>query len=282
MKLIPELTAHIEVEIIPRYARFDRAHRIDHVRTVIRQSLSLAAHYPVEPNMVHTIAAYHDTGLTAGREHHHLVSGEILVADTALRRWFSHEQIAVMRDAVEDHRASSDHEPRSIYGRIVAEADRCIDTETIIRRTIQYGLAHYPQLDRPGQYLRCREHLGRKYADGGYLRLWIPESENAQRLAELRTLIRDKERLARWFDEIYAQETDPRREACARHFLQTQGAEVETLRTVIAFRYPDNSVEPSVQGFLVNGEWIIDREDYKIYPCSLFRMINDLDTPLLD
>lgn len=157
--------------------------------------------------MVYTVAAYHDVGLADGRERHHIRSGEILESDPMLRRRFSAEQIAVMREAVEDHRASSDHEPRTIYGRIVAEADRCIDVDTVLRRTIQYGLKHYPALDREGQYARCREHLDRKYADGGYLRLHIPESDNARRLEELRAVIRDEPTLRRRFDEIYARET---------------------------------------------------------------------------
>lgn len=99
----------------------------EHARTVIEQSLALARHYQVDRQMVYAIAAYHDVGLEKGREMHHIHSGEILAADTKLRQWFSPQQIAVMREAVEDHRASSDHEPRTIYGRIVAEADRCID-----------------------------------------------------------------------------------------------------------------------------------------------------------
>ena len=121
-----ELKNHIETEIIPRYESFDAAHGTDHVRTVIAQSLDLARHYDVDADMIYAVAAYHDTGLARGRELHHIHSGEILLADTELRRWFTAEQLAVMRDAVEDHRASSDHAPRTIYGRIVAEADRCI------------------------------------------------------------------------------------------------------------------------------------------------------------
>ena len=139
-----ELKAYIEAEIIPRYGAFDAAHRTDHVRTVIAQSLVLAGHYEVDADMVYAIAAYHDTGLAYGRESHHIRSGEILLGDSFMRQRFTEEQMAVMRDAIEDHRASSDHAPRTIYGRIVAEADRCIDPETVIRRTIQYGLAHYP------------------------------------------------------------------------------------------------------------------------------------------
>lgn len=161
-----ELERYIEREIIPRYEDFDAAHRTDHVRTVIAQSLELAAHYDADADMVYTVAAYHDTGLANGRERHHIDAGRILAADTELRRWFSEEQIAVMRDAVEDHRASSDGEPRTIYGRIVAEADRVIDPETIIRRTVQYGLAHCPELDREEQYARCLAHLQQKYAEG--------------------------------------------------------------------------------------------------------------------
>ena len=132
---------------------------------------------------------------------------DAFAADTELRRWFSEEQIAVMRDAVEDHRASSDGEPRTIYGRIVAEADRVIDPETIIRRTVQYGLAHCPELDREEQYARCLAHLQQKYAEGGYLRLWIAESENARRLEELRGVIRDSQRLRKMFDAAFDTET---------------------------------------------------------------------------
>ena len=198
-----ELQAYVEQAILPRYEHFDRAHGPEHARTVIEQSLALARHYQVDRQMVYAIAAYHDVGLEKGREMHHIHSGEILAADTKLRQWFSPQQIAVMREAVEDHRASSDHEPRTIYGRIVAEADRCIDPPTIVRRTIQYGLAHYPALSREGQSDRCVEHLQRKYAEGGYLRLWIPESDNARKLAELRALIRDTARLREAFGRIY-------------------------------------------------------------------------------
>lgn len=201
-----ELRAYIEAQIIPRYEAFDAAHRTEHVRTVIGQSLALARHYDVEIDMVYAIAAFHDTGLAHGRELHHIHSGRILLEDAFMQAHFSSRQLAVMRDAIEDHRASSDHAPRTVYGRIVAEADRCIDPETVIRRTIQYGLAHYPALDREGQFGRCVEHLRKKYAEGGYLRLWIPESDNARKQEELRALIRDSICLRETFDRIYRQE----------------------------------------------------------------------------
>ncbi|MBR5844744.1 MAG: HD domain-containing protein [Rikenellaceae bacterium] len=201
-----EIQEYIEQKILPRYAEFDRAHSIDHARTVIAESLALAAHYEVDQRMLYVAAAYHDLGLCEGRESHHIVSGKIIRADERLRQWFSEEQIEIIACAAEDHRASSKHEPRSIYGRIVAEADRVIDPEVTLRRTVQYGLNNYPQLDDKGQYERFCAHLQEKYAEGGYLRLWIPESKNSDRLAELRRMIANKELLRQTFDRLLTEE----------------------------------------------------------------------------
>ena len=195
------LTTYIEREILPRYDHFDAAHQRNHAEEVIARSLALAEHYAVDINMVYAIAAYHDTGLSEGRETHHLVSGRIIREDRRLRDWFDEAQIETMAQAAEDHRASSGHEPRSIYGKIVAEADRLITPEKVMRRTIQFGLEHYPELDKEGQYQRFRKHLLEKYSDTGYLRLWLPESENAPRLEELRKIIRDEAKMREAFEK---------------------------------------------------------------------------------
>lgn len=201
-----ELQRYIEEHILPRYDRHDAAHRRDHADIVIAQSLALARNYDVDVNMVYTIAAYHDTGIIHGREHHHTESKRILLEDRELGRWFTPEERAIMGDAVEDHRASSKSEPRTIYGRIVAEADRIIEPRSIIRRTVQYTLTNYPELGREDGYERMVEHLNEKYNYGGYLRLWIEESENGRRLEELRQIIADKSLLRTIYDEIYNEE----------------------------------------------------------------------------
>ena len=157
-------------------------------------------------NMVYVVAAYHDTGLAVDRKTHHLESGKIVRNDLKLKQWFTPEQIETMAQAVEDHRASNKNEPRSIYGKIVAEADRQIDGMTILRRTIQFGLSHYPELDQEGHWERTLEHLHEKYAEGGYLRLWIPESPNAIRLREFQSMIKDEVLLRKHFDKIYSEE----------------------------------------------------------------------------
>ena len=196
-----DLVYYIEQDILPRYDHFDAAHQRNHAEEVIERSLALAEHYEVDNDMVYAIAAYHDTGLCEGRDTHHLVSGRIIREDKRLRKWFDESQIETMAQAAEDHRASSGHEPRSIYGKIVAEADRLISPEKVIRRTIQFGLDHSPELDKEGQYQRFKAHLLEKYSDTGYLRLWIPESDNAVRLEELRKIIRDEAAMKEAFEQ---------------------------------------------------------------------------------
>ena len=205
LNINPQLKLYVEGKIIPIYDGFDAGHRRDHAQSVIAQALDFCRYYDVNPNMVYAAAAFHDTGLRDGRERHHLVSGEIIRTDAELPRWFSPEQIEIIAQAAEDHRASSGSEPRSIYGRIVAEADRLIDPGTVIRRTVQYSLSHYPDYDIEAHKQRCIAHLREKYGDDGYLRLWIPESPNAARLEALRALIRDGSALKKISEEIVLQ-----------------------------------------------------------------------------
>ncbi len=205
-----ELKAYIESEIIPRYDHFDGAHTREHVNMVISQSLRLAAFYDVDEDVIYTAAAYHDTGMIEGRETHHLVSGRIIREDATLRKWLDKEQIETAAQAAEDHRASSEAEPRSIYGRILAEADRTIEPALIIRRTVQFGFDHYPEMTKEQHIERAIDHLHEKYSRGGYLRLWIPESDNSARLEELRKTIDDGNRLLAIVEEEYRIESQKR------------------------------------------------------------------------
>lgn len=198
-----EIIKYVENEILPRYEGFDAAHHTDHATTVIERSLGLAKHYDVDEEMVYVVAAYHDIGLVAGREKHHTESARLIMADEKLREWFNLEQLTTIAEAAEDHRASAEREPRSIYGRIVAEADRAIEPMSILRRTVQYGLAHYAHLDKEGHWQRMLEHLAEKYEEGGYLKLWIPESDNAEKLAELRAIAKNHSRLREIFEQIF-------------------------------------------------------------------------------
>ena len=182
------LKQYIEREVIPRYAAFDKAHREDHARMVIDRALTMGKAYDINEELLYTAAACHDLGLAIDRKTHHLESGKAIRQDARLAEWFTREQIETIAH--------------------VAEADRMIDPVTIIRRTVQYGMAHYPELDQEGHWRRTLEHLHEKYAEGGYLHLLIPGSPNEKPLAELRAIIRDTPRLKAIFETLYQEETN--------------------------------------------------------------------------
>lgn len=201
-----DLVEFIETQILPQYASFDRAHNLEHVTRVIRRSLELAKRTGADINMVYTIAAYHDVGMSGPRAVHHITGGKILQSDARLKKWFSAEQIKIMKEAIEDHRASASRAPRSMYGKIVAEADRDIVPEVVFQRTVQYGLANYPELDKERQWLRFKEHMDQKYSNNGYIRLWIPGSPNEEKLKELRNIIANTSLLREQFEKYFNQE----------------------------------------------------------------------------
>ena len=203
-----EIVSFVETQILPRYAAFGKSHGIAHVQRVIANSIELARIVGADVNMAYVIAAYHDLGMSGERAIHHIIGGKILFTDARLKKWFSPERLTIMREAIEDHRASASRQPRSIYGKIVAESDRDLDTEVIFRRAIQFGLERYPEKDKEAQWERFRQHMQEKYARGGYVRLWIPNSPNRLRLMEIQAIIDNPLLLRQWFDRLYTEEKE--------------------------------------------------------------------------
>lgn len=203
-----DLMEYVETKILPEYNSFDKAHNLSHVTRVIDNAMQLAASTGANADMVYAIAAYHDLGMRGPRAIHHITGGKILEADRQLRRWFNESQIKIMKEAVEDHRASASKAPRSIYGKIVAEADRDLEPEVVFRRTVQFGLKNYPEKDRNEHWERFHEHIVSKYGNGGYIHLWIPGSPNEKNLKKVRNIISNLPVLRQMFYKIYDEETE--------------------------------------------------------------------------
>lgn len=202
-----DIMQFVETQILPRYTAFGESHGLRHVNRVIKNALKLAHITGADIDMVYVIAAYHDLGMSGPRAIHHITGGKILMADNRLKRWFSKEQIAIMKEAVEDHRASSSRQPRSIYGKIVAEADRDIEAHEIFRRAILYAKENNPNVDKEQLWELFANHMDEKYSVHGYIKLWIPNSPNEHELKLLRETIEDKAQLRQEFENILL-ETD--------------------------------------------------------------------------
>lgn len=200
--IAPSLEEYLFHFILPRYQQpeYDEAHNIRHIRQVIFNSMSILREFcadlaSLDPNMVFTIAAYHDAGIPQGRENHHITSARILFQDGNLSQWFDADQTLVMKEAVEDHRASAEQPPRSLYGCIVSEADRITDPLTVIQRTMAYGYAHYPELDFEAQFERAYTHIRKKYGPDGYARFCLQTRQNTENLKEIQKLLENKKEL---------------------------------------------------------------------------------------
>lgn len=189
-----ELVKYIQNEIFPMYDKNEEGHGIGHIKTVIERSLKFAKDYDVDINMVYTIAAYHDLGHHIDRKRHEIISAQIFIEDENMKKWFSDEQRKIIKDAIEDHRASSNHEPRTIYGKIVSTADRTIvNIDNTIRRSYSYGKRNYQGITEEEQIQRVYEHLKDKYGENGYAKVYLEDKEFDEAMKEFRKVLQDKD-----------------------------------------------------------------------------------------
>lgn len=189
-----ELIQYIENEIFLLYNRNEEGHGINHIKTVIKRSLELAKDYDVDIDMVYTIASYHDLGHYIDRKTHEIISAEIFMKDEKIRQWFTDEQRSIIKEAIEDHRASSNHEPRTIYGKIISTADRTIiDIDNTIKRTYYYGKRNYINLSEEEQIEKIYQHLIEKYGENGYAKVYLEDKEFEEALDKLRHALSNKE-----------------------------------------------------------------------------------------
>ena len=206
-KLNEELKEYIEKNIFPLYSRNEEGHSIKHIKTVIRRSLSLAKDYDVDINLVYTIAAYHDLGHYIDRKTHEIISAKMFIEDENVKKFFTEEERKTIKEAIEDHRASSDHEPRTIYGKIVSSADRTIlDIETPIKRTYSYGLSHYIGWTKEQQVEEVYNHLNSKFGRNGYAKVYLKDPEYYESLEKLRKALDDKEGFIKKVYEVIEKE----------------------------------------------------------------------------
>lgn len=193
-ELNQKLIKYIETQVFPQYSKNEEGHGINHIKTVIERSLKFAKNHDVDINMVYTIAAYHDLGHHIDRKKHEIISAELFMKDENMKRFFTDEQRKTIKEAIEDHRASSDHKPRSIYGMIVSTADRTIiDIDTTIKRAYSYGKRNYEGLTEEEQIERVYSHLKEKYGENGYAKIYLKDEDFEKALQKLRQALSDKQ-----------------------------------------------------------------------------------------
>lgn len=200
-----KLQEYLENEIMPRNDLNDEGHNREHVNYVRRRSKKFASNIDgINMDMVDTIAVYHDVGHSIDAKNHEKVSASILASDKNLREFFSEEEIRVMVEAVEDHRASKNSEPRSIYGRIVSSADRNTSVDQVLKRTYSYRLKHMPDASIDEIIEESRKHAIDKFGVEGYAvdKMYFSDDEYEVFLKKIQELAGDLEGFRRRYIEV--------------------------------------------------------------------------------
>ena len=187
------LKEYIEKNIFPEYEKNEQAHGISHIEYVIDRSIKFANTIPdINYNIVYTVAAYHDIGHHIDSKKHEIISAEIMYRDDKLKDFFTEEERKIIKEAIEDHRASSKHEPRSIYGKIVSTADRNNTVESCLRRSYSYNKKLHPEYNDEQIFEECHYHLNDKFGEKGYAKFFFKDEEYKNFLKEIRKLLSNK------------------------------------------------------------------------------------------
>lgn len=187
------LRRYIEDTIFPAYSQNDKGHQLEHIQYVIRRSFFLMDQLDdLDVNMVYTIAAYHDIAHHMNKDQHEMLSAQVFWMDDAIKQFFTEKQRKIIREAIEDHRASSAAPPRSDYGKLISSADRSTDLDEFFRRTHAYSIKHFPDNTLEQNMERCYQHMRNKYGEGGYAKSYVADEEYKLFCQEIQRLLNDR------------------------------------------------------------------------------------------
>ena len=202
-KVNKELKIYIEKNIFPKYERYN-AHGLMHINSVIDNMMMLSDYYNLDKNMAYVIGSYHDLGLSVDRENHEKESGKLLENDKNLEKWFSKEEIQIMKEAVDDHRGSRKTRPRNFYGECISDSDRDFDISILARRQINTTLKCYPQIKTFEEHFeRCYSYICSRINEKGKFNLWTNNPILVDRRDKFQTNYLNKEYTKKIYEEVW-------------------------------------------------------------------------------
>lgn len=195
MEINANLKKYIEENIFPVYEKNEKAHGIEHIKYVIERSFKFAKEIPnADLNIVYTVAAFHDIGHHIDPKKHEIISAKMMYDDENLKDYFNEQERLMIKEAIEDHRASANHEPRSVYGKIVSTADRNNSVKSCLKRSYCYNKKLHPEYSDDQIFLDCHFHLQDKFGEKGYAKFFFKDESYETFLSEIRELLQDKEK----------------------------------------------------------------------------------------
>ncbi len=200
-----QLKQYIENQVLPVYEKNEQGHGIEHIKYVVRRSLEFASQIEdINLDMVYTIASFHDIGHHIDAKNHEIVSADIFVEDKNIYEYFTEDEIQIIFEAIQDHRASGDHEPRSIYGKIVSTADRRTDIDNVMTTMYTYGLKNRPNQTLKQNIEDAYSHICRKFAYGGYAisKMYFKDKEFDKMVEQAEYFKNNKDEFIKYYCDI--------------------------------------------------------------------------------
>ena len=205
MKIKKELIKFIETKIFPIYNTFDKGHDLNHVTAVIERSLELYKFLnddSIDINLVYASAALHDIGIAVERKNHSLHSRDFVINSKELKKIFIEDEINIIAQAVEDHSTSRGIEPRSIYGKIVCDADKDDDLEVSLLRAYEYTKKYYPEFNEEECLENVYKQLSFKFGEQGKVKFWINSDKQEKFKEQMHELAINKDLYFKTINEI--------------------------------------------------------------------------------
>ena len=187
------LKEYIEESILPIYEKNDEGHGLFHIKYVTERCFEFASQFAdVDIDMLYAIASFHDIAHHVDKGRHEELSAELFYKDEEMKRFFTDDERLVIKQAIEDHRASSENEPRSVYGKIISSADRSTDVEDFLRRTHAYTLKHFEGISEAEIVERGYTHTKEKYGSSGYAKHYVEDEEYNDFRNKINEIINDR------------------------------------------------------------------------------------------
>ena len=197
------LISYIQTYILPEYSKNDSGHGIEHINYVIDRCFRFAEQFDnIDLDMLYTIAVFHDIDHHIDKKNHEKLSAQMFYENNDIKQFFTEEEQIIIKEGIEDHRASSDRVPRSDYGKIISSADRSTDVNEFLKRTHSYTLKYEPTLNQNEMIERAYKHTKEKYGDFGYAKHYVFDDEYDKFRNDISELLINKEKFKDYYIKI--------------------------------------------------------------------------------
>ena len=193
------LKEYIENNIMPIYDLNDKGHNKNHIKFVLNRALEISKNYDIDYNILYTCVSLHDIACHINREKHEILSAEFAYNDKFLKEYFSEYDLNIIKEAIEDHRASSNNIPRNIYGKILSSADRKVSIKEYLIASLFFGQTDINKIDMEEAIKQSYNHAIKKFGKEGYAtkKFYVEDGRYKKFLNDLQSLIHNKKEFYR-------------------------------------------------------------------------------------